>query len=331
MRSGLFGAALLAAACPGSEREVTVRDEAGRGMVGAQVEAVLMPPDDPRLTSVVTCVGTTDAAGAFRYETADAMILTRVKASHPGHHAADADHRHGLGRPNGNTELALTLPRRVELVPLCYREVRLTGLPAERWIGFDAEVGDAIAPWGKGRSVDFRFQISSRQVGWTESAEALAILRRTAEGARMDEAEWAEAYGRFEGSLRLSFPRPGDGLMSSPAFWPYCLLKMPALAPMEGYDGEATFGFDTETDTKPSRDFNGAYLRLRTQLGAGGRITSAHYAKIHGRIEVGPGRAAFRFYYNPRADDRRLAFAPGRNLLRPGPGEPVHRFETQQP
>ena len=55
------------------------------------------------------------------------------------------------------------------------------------------------------------------------------------------------------------------------------------------------------------------------------------YAKIHGRIGVGPGRVAFRFCYNPRADDRRLAFAPGRNLLRPGPKEPAHRFETQQP
>ncbi len=55
------------------------------------------------------------------------------------------------------------------------------------------------------------------------------------------------------------------------------------------------------------------------------------FAKIHGHIEAGPGRVAFRFYYNPRADDRRLAFAPGRNLLRPGPGEPNHAFETQQP
>ncbi len=58
---------------------------------------------------------------------------------------------------------------------------------------------------------------------------------------------------------------------------------------------------------------------------------SAHFAKIHERIEAGPGRVAFRFYYNPRTDDRRLAFAPGRNLLRSRPGEPGHRFETQQP
>ena len=47
---------------------------------------------------------------------------------------------------------------------------------------------------------------------------------------------------------------------------------------------------------------------------------------------MGPGRVTFRFYYNPKTDDRRLALAPGRNLLRPsGPGEPAHAFETQQP
>ena len=55
------------------------------------------------------------------------------------------------------------------------------------------------------------------------------------------------------------------------------------------------------------------------------------YAKIHGCIGVGSSRVAFRFYYNPRVDDRRLAFDPSRNLLRPGPKEPAHLFETQQP
>jgi hypothetical protein len=89
--------------------------------------------------------------------------------------------------------------------------------------------------------------------------------------------------------------------------------------------------FDTVADSDPSHDCTGYYLRLRTQLDTGGHITSAHYAKIHGRIGVGSGRVTFRFYYNPRTDDRRLALAPGLNLLRPGPGEPAHASETQQP
>jgi hypothetical protein len=259
------------------------------------------------------------------------MVLARVKAKRTGYHSADADHRHGFGRADMASDIRLTMPANGERVALHYREVSLSGLPNETWIGFDADAVDTIAPWGKGKVADFNFRISSRQVGWTESDASLAALRRTPEGARMDEREWAQTYGRFEGTLNLSFPRTGDGILTTPAFWPYCLLKTPALAPEEGYVTERALPFDTVAASEPSHDFTGYYLRLRTLLDAGGRITSAHYAKIHGQIITGPGRVTFRFYYNPRVDDRRLALAPGRNLLRPGPGEPVHRFETQQP
>ncbi len=67
-------------------------------------------------------------------------------------------------------------------------------------------------------------------------------------------------------------------------------------------------------------------------LDDGNYLKDFSYAKIHGRIGAGPGRVTFRFYYNPRTGDRRLALAPGRNLLGPaGPDEPAHAFETQQP
>jgi hypothetical protein len=205
-----------------------------------------------------------------------------------------------------------------EGVPLHYREVRLTGLPAGRRIGFDAEAADAVAPWGKGRIIDFEFVIDSQQVGWTESPEILAELRRSAEGRRMDDQEWAETYGHFRGTLRVSFPRRGDGLRTSPAFWPYCRLKMPASAPAEGYVGETTLPFDTLPGSE-SPTLTGYYLRLRSQLSVDGQPTTAHYAKIQGRIDVSPGKVTFRFYYNPRAGDRRLAFDLGNNLLRPAP------------
>jgi hypothetical protein len=61
---------------------------------------------------------------------------------------------------------------------------------------------------------------------------------------------------------------------------------------------------------------------------------SAHYAKIHGRIEPWPGRVTFRLYYNPRADDRRLAFDVRKNLLRPSPGATPaeqERFQAIEP
>lgn len=332
MRIGLICPLLLMAACPAKEWKVAIQDEAGRGLAGAQIEAVLTPPDDPRLASVITRIGQADMDGVLRFDTEDRMVLTRVRAKLTGYHSADADHRHGLGRPDMASDIRLILPAKGEMVALRYREVRLTGLPDATWVGFDAEAIDAVAPWGKGKVTDFNLRISSRQVGWTESAASLAALRRTPEGARMDEREWAQAYGRFEGTLSLSFPRAGDGIMTTPAFWPYCLLKTPALAPAEGYANERLIPFDTLATSEPSQDFTGYYLRLRARLDAGGLITAAHYAKIHGRIGAGPGRVTFRFYYNPRAGDRRLALAPGRNLLGPaGPGEPAHAFETQQP
>jgi len=328
----VFGAGLLAIAGFASERKIVIRDEEGRGLPAARIEAVLTPPDDPRLSSVVAYEGTSDPSGCFRFTADDRLILTRVRASRPGFHDADADHRHGLGRPTQSTELTLTLPRETERIPLHYREVNLSKLPSGKQIGFDVEIGDVIAPWGKGKVADLTFLIESEQIGWTESADTLAALRGTPEGVRMDEQEWAETYGRFRGRFRLSFPQPGDGILETPSFWPYCLLKMPAMAPEGKYAQEKIFEFDTLPVAEPAYDSTGYYLRVRAQLSPDGKLVSAHYAKIHGRIGVGPGRVTFRFYYNPLANDRRLAFDPDRNLLRPsGPGEPAHRFETRQP
>jgi len=334
MRRLVCGCLMLTLGGHASERTIILKDEEGRHLAGAEVEAVLAPAEDPRLSSVVVRAGATDAAGRFRFHADDTLILTRVRAKHAGHFSADADHRHGLGRPTQPAVLTLTLPRMTEGVPLHYREVRLTGLPNGHRIGFDAEAADAVAPWGKGRVRDFEFVIDSHQVGWTESPEILAELRRSAEGRRMDDQEWAETYGHFRGTLRVSFPRKGDGLRTSPAFWPYCRLKMPALAPAEGYISETTLPFDTLQGTEPSPPLSAYYLRLRSQPGDDGQSTNAHYAKVHGPIDVSPGRVAFRFYYNARAGDRRLAFDVRKNLLRPSPGATPaeqERFQAIEP
>jgi hypothetical protein len=312
------------------ERTVIIRDDEGRLLAGTEIEAILAPAEDARLSSVVVRAGATDSAGRFRFEADDKLILTRVRAKHAGHFSADADHRHGLGRPKQSAELTLTLPRMAEGVALHYREVRLAGLPNGRRIGFDAEAADAVAPWGKGRVRDFEFVIDSHQVGWTESPEILTELRRSAEGRRMDDQEWAESYGHFRGALRLSFPRKDDGLRTSPAFWPYCRLKMPALAPAEGYVSETTLPFDTLLGAESSQTVTGYYLRLRTQEDADGQPKNAHYAKIQGRIDVSPGRVTFRFYYNPRAGDRRLALDLRNNLLRPTPAATPEERERLQ-
>lgn len=302
-----------------AERILIIKDEEGWGLSGAEVEAIFTPPEDPRLASIVIRRGSTDSLGTFRYDVDEGLILTRVRSQRPGYFAADLDHRHGLGRTKQSVKMTLTLPRETELVPLHYRAVHLSRLPSGKRIGFDAEVADAVAPWGKGKVTDFELELESRQVGWTESAEALAELRRTAEGVRLDESEWAATYGHFRGSLRLSFPRKGDGLTETASFWPYCLLKMPAQAPGDGYVATKTFPFDTLSVDNSSTDSTGYYLRIRTQLDADNQPAYAHYAKIQGGINAGHGRVTFKFYYNPRSGDRRLAFDLQKNLLGPSP------------
>jgi hypothetical protein len=109
---------------------------------------------------------------------------------------------------------------------------------------------------------------------------------------------------------------------------------MPASAPTDGYLGETTLPFDTLPGAESSSKLTGYYLRLRSRLGGDGQPTSAHYAKIQGRIDVSPGRVTFRFYYNPRAGDRRLAFDLRNNLLRPAPAatpEERERFQAYEP
>ncbi len=317
-----------------AERTLIIRDEDGRRLSGAEIEATLTPPEDPRLASVVVRKGMTDSQGMFRYDAEDMLILARMRAQKTGYHSADMDHRHGLGRPKQSAHLSLTLPRMTELVPLHYREVHLSGLPAGKRVGFDVEAADAVAPWGKGKTADFELELESHLVGWTEPEEALAELRRTPEGVRMDDQEWAATYGHFRGNLSLSFPRQGDGLIETTAFWPYSLLKMPALAPDDGYVTAKSLPFDTLSTNDSSPDSTGHYLRIRTQLAYDGSMASAHYAKIQGRIVAGPGRVTFRLYYNPRAGDRRLAFDTRKNLLRPPPGATPaeeERFQAFEP
>ena len=157
MRHALLGAAWLTASGMAGERTVTILDEESRGLADARIEVVLTPLDDPRLNSAITRHGATTADGIFRFEADDRLVLTRVRCRRPGHEDADVDHRHGLGRPGLSSRLTLTLPRSEERIPLHYREVRLTGLPSGQWIGFDAAVADAVAPWGKGHFEIFIF------------------------------------------------------------------------------------------------------------------------------------------------------------------------------
>lgn len=303
---------------------LTVVDEADQPLADAAVSALFGRMNDPRLSSMRSFQGKTDRQGVFRFQAGDEMCLERLRASKPGHCDADVTEVHGLGKVPSDLTHHLTLPREADGLPLCYKEVRLRtlggNLPRRTWVGFDFTLGDAVAPWGRGQVADIRFWVDGEQIGWTEPAETIESFRKDKAHAHLSEAEFVAMYGSFRGVTRVSGGHPGDGLQRSPAFWPYCELKMPALAPTEGYADALDIPYATLPYPRHQDNYVGYFLRVRTKLGPDGRVLSAHYAKIQGPLRCGYGAVTFRYYYNPTADDRRLVLDRSQNLLKPPPG-----------
>ena len=165
-------------------------------------------------------------------------------------------------------------------------------------VGFDLIRADWVAPYGKGRVSDLVFSMESRFVSIYD----------------------------FDCSLTISFSNAGDGLIGvKKPLNQGSRLRLEYYAPVGGYapvlERKAfahskmepmTVGYDKEQNY---------YFRIRTVLDENGEVESAHYGKIHGDIQFWPnGKIRFRYYLNPRPNDRNLEFDPERNLF---PGERV--------
>ena len=316
---------------------VQVLDESGQPLPDAVVEALYAPLDDPRYASLQLREGRTDGEGRFGYEIGKDRQMVRLTVNKQGYCGADADHRHELGGIPAKPTHVITLPKNVSGIPLCYKDVHLSvgkgTFTTKTWVGFDFQAGEPVAPWGKGKIADILIKNDGGRIGWAYDEARIERYRRDDIHRLLSDFEFNTLYGRFQGGTELSFGSPGAGVMRSPAFWPYAQIKMPPLAPAEGYVGGLRLEYDTRVYPKAQLDFTGFYFRVRTKLGPDGNVASAHYAKIQGRIASGYGWVGFRYYYNPVADDRRLVFDPERNLLKPGPGakfDEVIRYRTYE-
>jgi hypothetical protein len=326
MKFRLLMLKLLTATLLSRDYTLTVVDESNRPMQDVAVSALFSRMNDPRFSSMRSFEGKTDVQGIFRFKAGDEMYLDRLRAAKQGYFDADVTEVHGMGKVPSDLSHLITLPRETDGIPLCYKEVQLRTLngtlPRKTWVGFDFAIGDVVAPWGRGQTADIRFWNEGEQVGWTETVETVERFRKDKDHARFSEAEFNGMYGSFRGITKVGCTQAGDGIMRSPAFWPYCQLKMPAIAPAEGYVNTLEIPYATLPHPSYQDDYLGYYLRVRTKLGPDGKAISAHYAKIQGAIWCGYGAINFRYYYNPVADDRRLVLDRQRNLLQPPPGTP---------
>ncbi|MCZ7592176.1 MAG: carboxypeptidase-like regulatory domain-containing protein [Kiritimatiellae bacterium] len=160
-------------------------------------------------------------------------------------------------------------------------------------VGFDLEVGDWVAPYGKGKRPDLFFTYKAKvQDFWNGSLELIIACTNKMDG-----------FFRVQKDMGSDFRSAYE-------------------APTSGYQLEVRFAFVTTTDrdvkVEKLGDTEYLVLRVQTVLDDKGNIVSARYGKIYGPIEFGVGKEhhiRFSYYFNPTANDRNIEFDLSRDLL----------------
>jgi hypothetical protein len=212
------------------------------------------------------------------------------------------------------------------------RSVGEKEVPGGAPVGFDLELMQWLPPRGTGKKADLIIRVTGKQVGWKISKEDLAWHLQMKEQSPEEIADW---YGIWQNTLVVTFPNPGDGIVRSAKYWPYCKLKIPHRAPDDGYFPELRleqspreYGPVTTYDRLELPKNCGFYLRVRTQLNSDGKVVAANYAKI---LEPEVGHDAFSgvLFYNPTRNDTNLEF--GYNLISPpldSLGKPLEHLDS---
>lgn len=179
-------------------------------------------------------------------------------------------------------------------VPMIHRSVRIKRIPElNKQVGFDLEISDWVAPYGKGIVSDFIFN-----------------------------ATWffQEPQRGSDGRYALSFSNETDGIQTYHfAKETSSIFKWPYKAPVSGYQpilkkhiSWPANGGERETNYD---DANNYIFRVRSKKLSDGSIVGT-YGIIQREIEVGPkGSLQFEYWFNPDSSSRSLEYN-GENLLK---------------
>ena len=203
-----------------------------------------------------------------------------------------------------NPTVVVVMERKGVQVPLYARRMFQQKVPAQgKPCGFDLMIGDWVAPYGKGETSDFLFQLDESRSSVTNRFGSRPF---------------------YDYKLTVGFSNDGDGLQLAPALLDGRTLLREA--PAEGYINQPLVKqwLNHEDGTKQSgyqKDAN-YYFRVRTKKDENGKIVSALYGKLIGdfgdyfgsiptRFQLG-----FTYYLNPELNVRNLEFNTGSNLFK---------------
>lgn len=195
-----------------------------------------------------------------------------------------------------NPTVTAVVRRIVNPIPMYVKRVETSIPSTNRFYGFDLEVGDWIAPDGKGKRDDIQLKVMRSVAGKRDYTLTVEVtLTNTGDG------------------LKVVTPISGSAFGS------------PREAPTNGY----AINFSKTLGCKPDSGYfnvevrSGEYFvfRTRTVLDASSNVVSQCYGKIPTGFSVGGYLAdkigiRFTYYLNPTPNDRNLEFDPTKNLFR---------------
>lgn len=301
------------------EVKMRVVDETGAPVAGAAVEVLFVNSSG---SDVREGRSGSDGTYAASGKGSNSVMLRAEKV---GYYPAQVE---GLSKDR-NHDVEVVLPRILNPSPLFVwdsERVSDVKFPMQgEWIGFDFEAADWVAPHGKGKTTDILFRFRNEFKGWGDGVrfpkdmeKAVKFSKEMYAAARM---EWSmdlfrRDHGKWDGVMEISFPGEKEGIVETPRFLAYSHMKMPHLAPIDGY--LPTWRYENKSYKAWSARKNaGFFLRTRVLLDKQGNIVSANYAKVMGDffLNAKHGCVSFAYYFNPTPNDRNLEFDLKKNLF----------------
>lgn len=290
---------------------IDIKDDAGLAVPGALMETNIFDywksgeGFGRDIFKKIQIVADSDGSLALEDSTARCeMVLSAGKQSYyrGGASFKSSTKRNGRWEP-WNPTVKITLNRILSPIPLKAKWVQrhmvdpapIPGNPAS----YDFEVGDWVAPHGKGKVADLTFRLD----GMVKDLSAM-----------------------YDARLSVSFSHPADGLIEhKPKPNEFSQMRMPHRAPVDGYQPEKVWRkarISQKNHAEHIEHINEGqetdcyFLRLRTVVDEKGNILYAHYAKVMGGFIWYPSaKIRFQYHYNPTPNDRNLEFDPNRNLF----------------
>jgi len=272
--------------------------------------------------------GKTDKEGRFSASGRTLSLGVFVKITKSWYYEWRNDN--GVGR--GDHYITVVLRKVKNPVPLYVRKTILKFPAFDKWLGFDFEAGDWVAPHGKGKSGDILFKFHREYRGSQYSERELAKLIPRVKKVKKDrggvwnEEEFRIRTAEWESKFYIAFPSDLEGIIDEKeGYLINSKMKMPHLAPEDGYrSGEIKIEKKSYRSKEEEAEELRKYIKfgedkpvgyfIRTRVTeVNGKITKANYVKLPNKIGVGAsGVINFIYYFNPTLNDRNLEYVGGR-------------------